>query len=74
MSSARNPIRYPNFGSRPFMTRRAWWLVVLNIFIPGSAQVLAGSRVPGRFGLRATLIFLALVEGTGTADAAHRGH
>jgi LCP family protein required for cell wall assembly len=37
------------------MTRRAWFLVVLNIFIPGSAQVLAGDRRLGRFGLGATL-------------------
>ncbi|WP_241978418.1 LCP family protein [Cryobacterium sp. Hz9] len=51
------------------MTRRAWWLVVLNIFIPGSAQVLAGSRALGRFGLRATLCFLALVVVTGAAYA-----
>ena len=69
MSSARSPIRYPNVGSRTFMTRRAWWLIVLNIFIPGSAQVLAGSRALGRFGLRATLIFLAVVVVTGAAYA-----
>jgi len=69
MSSVRSPIRYPNSGSQTFMTRRAWWLVVLNIFIPGSAQVLAGSRALGRFGLRATLTFLALVVVTGTAYA-----
>lgn len=69
MSSARSPIRYPNVGSRTLMTRRAWWLIVLNIFIPGSAQVLAGSRALGRFGLRATLIFLAVVVVTGAAYA-----
>ncbi|WP_105034027.1 LCP family protein [Cryobacterium aureum] len=51
------------------MTRRAWWLVVLNVFIPGSAQVLAGSRALGRFGLRATLCFLAIVVVTGAAYA-----
>jgi len=61
MSSASSPIRYPNSGSRQVMTRRAWWLVVLNIILPGSAQVLAGSRGLGRFGLRATLTFLGLV-------------
>lgn len=43
------------------MTKRAWWLVILNILLPGSAQVLAGSRGLGRFGLRATLSFLILV-------------
>ena len=61
MTSASSPIRYPNSGSRQVMTRRAWWLVVLNIILPGSAQVLAGSRGLGRFGLRATLTFLGLL-------------
>jgi LCP family protein required for cell wall assembly len=37
------------------MTRRGWWLVLLNFLLPGSAQVLAGSRRLGRFGLGATL-------------------
>lgn len=41
------------------MTRRAWFLVVLNILLPGSAQVLAGSRRLGRFGLGATLALWA---------------
>ena len=26
------------------MTRRAWWLLGLNLLIPGTAQLLAGSR------------------------------
>lgn len=50
-----NPIRYPDTASSPLMTRRAWWLVVINFLIPGSAQVLAGNRKLGRFGLGATL-------------------
>ncbi|MBG6058534.1 LCP family protein required for cell wall assembly [Cryobacterium sp. MP_M3] len=47
------------------MTKRAWWLVLLNFVLPGSVQVLAGSRRLGRFGLRATftLLFLAVVAG-----------
>jgi LCP family protein required for cell wall assembly len=36
------------------MTRRAWWLVVLNLLIPGSAQLLAGNRRLGKFGVTAT--------------------
>ncbi len=57
-----NPIRYPNTGSRDVMTRRGWWLVVLNLLIPGSAQVLAGNRRLGRFGLVTTLIlWLAVI-------------
>ena len=63
MSLAASPIRYPDLGSRTVMTRRAWWLVVLNVLIPGSVQVLAGDRKLGRFGLGATLTlwFLAVV-------------
>jgi len=50
------------------MGRRAWWLVAMNVLVPGSAQVLAGSRRLGRFGLGATLVswFLVLVA-TGLA-------
>ena len=63
MSLAASPIRFPDAASRTVMTRRAWWLVVLNFLIPGSAQVLAGDRKLGRFGLGATLTlwFLAIV-------------
>lgn len=50
-----SPIRNPDLGAPALMTRRAWWLVALNFLIPGSAQVLAGSRKLGRIGLAATL-------------------
>ena len=43
------------------MTKRAWWLVGLNVLIPGSAQVLAGNRRLGRFGLGATLVLWVLL-------------
>ena len=59
--SASNPVRDPDTRSRPLMTKRAWWLVVLNILIPGSAQVLAGNRRAGRFALGATLLLWVLV-------------
>jgi polyisoprenyl-teichoic acid--peptidoglycan teichoic acid transferase len=61
MSLAASPIRFPDVASRTVMTRRAWWLVVLNFLIPGSAQVLAGDRKLGRFGLGATLTMWFLV-------------
>jgi len=54
--SASQPVRYPDARSSEIMTRRAWWLVLLNVLIPGSAQVLAGNRRLGRFGLGATLV------------------
>ncbi|WP_233198106.1 LCP family protein [Cryobacterium sp. Y50] len=59
MSSVTDPIRHPNSGSTRIMTTRAWWLVGLNFVLPGSAQVLAGNRRLGRFGLGATLILVA---------------
>jgi LCP family protein required for cell wall assembly len=45
------------------MTKRAWWLVGLNVLIPGSAQILAGNRRLGRFGAGTTftLWVLALI-------------
>ena len=59
--SAPNPVRNPDTRSRPLMTKRAWWLVILNLFIPGSAQVLAGNRRAGRFALGATMVLWVLV-------------
>ena len=55
------PLRHPDTSAREVMTRRAWWLVVLNVLIPGSAQVLAGNRRLGRIGLAATLTLWVLV-------------
>jgi LCP family protein required for cell wall assembly len=43
------------------MSRRGWWLVVLNLFVPGSAQVVAGNRRLGRFGLGTTILFWLLL-------------
>ncbi|MCU1425256.1 MAG: LytR family transcriptional regulator [Microbacteriaceae bacterium] len=55
-----SPIRFPDTKSPATMTRRAWWLVCLNLFIPGSAQLLAGSRRLGRIGIVATLVAWAV--------------
>ncbi|MET1051519.1 MAG: LCP family protein [Mycetocola sp.] len=57
---AASPIRHPDLRATSLMTRRAWWLVVLNFVIPGSVQVLAGNRKLGRFGLAATLVMWLL--------------
>lgn len=54
-------LRDPDRTDSSFMTKRAWWLVVLNLLVPGSAQVLAGDRRLGRFGLAATLVLWVLV-------------
>lgn len=50
------PLRNPDASDTAQMTKRAWWLVVLNILLPGSAQVLAGNRRLGRIGVAATLV------------------
>lgn len=49
------PIRNPDTASAPLMTKRARWLVVLGFIIPGLAQLLAGNRRLGRFGLIVTV-------------------
>ncbi|KQM25583.1 transcriptional regulator [Frigoribacterium sp. Leaf8] len=54
------PVRHPDATSEPFMTKRAWVLVLLNVVVPGSAQVLAGNRRLGRWGLASTLVFWAV--------------
>ncbi|MFE1645666.1 LCP family protein [Microbacterium sp. P01] len=59
------PLRHPDHSSRQVMARRGWWLVGMNFLIPGSAQILAGSRKLGRFGLGSTLLLWVLVILTG---------
>ncbi|MAP62880.1 MAG: transcriptional regulator [Microbacterium sp.] len=54
------PLRYPDATSETVMSRRGWWLVGMNFLLPGSAQVLAGSRRLGRIGLTATLAMWVL--------------
>ena len=55
-----SPIRHPDAQSPVIMGRRAWWLVGLGILIPGSPQLLAGSRRLGRFGVGSTFVLWAL--------------
>jgi len=59
-SAATLPMRHPDIASAALMTRRAWWLVLVGFLIPGSAQVLAGSRRLGRIGLGATITMWVL--------------
>lgn len=61
------PIRYPDAESAPLMNKRARWLVLLGFVLPGSAQVLAGNRRLGRFGLAATgfALLLLVLAGVG---------
>lgn len=39
------------------MHRRAWWLLLLTVLVPGSAQLVAGNRRLARFGITATISF-----------------
>ncbi|MFV0374972.1 LCP family protein [Microbacterium sp.] len=55
------PLRNPDTSSREVMTRRGWWLVVMNFVLPGSAQLLAGNRRLGRIGIVATIAAWAAV-------------
>ena len=55
------PLRYPDVAIPRLMGRRAWWLVVLGIVLPGSAQIVAGRKLFGRFGAIMTTLFWALV-------------
>lgn len=66
-------LRHPDRADTAFMTQRAWWLVGLNLLVPGSAQVLAGNRRLGRFGLGATLVFWGLVVVVGVLALVARG-
>ncbi|EAR24838.1 cell envelope-related transcriptional attenuator [marine actinobacterium PHSC20C1] len=69
--SAASSLRQPADRSAATMTKRAWWLLGLNVLIPGSAQLLAGNRKLGRFGVVASLIFVLLVAaGIGLSAAA----
>ena len=60
MTSA-SPVRNPDLRDTGAMTKRGWILVVLNLLIPGSAQMLAGSRRLGRFGVGSTFSLWAIV-------------
>ncbi|WP_405217570.1 LCP family protein [Agrococcus sp. Ld7] len=57
---AGTPLRTPDDRNPLVMRRRGWWLVLIGFLLPGSAQVLAGNRRLGRFGLAATIALLVL--------------
>ena len=56
-----DPIRYPASAPAPVRTKRAFLLILLTLFVPGSAQIAAGDRKLGRIALRVTLTVWALV-------------
>ncbi|MDR6557056.1 LCP family protein required for cell wall assembly [Arthrobacter pascens] len=56
-----DPVRYPASAAEPVRTKRAFLLILLTLFVPGSAQIAAGDRKLGRIALRVTLTVWALV-------------
>jgi LCP family protein required for cell wall assembly len=58
---SQNALRGADPRSPEVMGKRAWWLVGLNILVPGSAQVLAGNRRFGRFAMSFSIILWVLV-------------
>ncbi|MBT2555131.1 LCP family protein [Arthrobacter sp. ISL-5] len=50
-----DPVRNPASAPEPVRTRRAFLLILLTLFVPGSAQIVAGDRKLGRIALRVTL-------------------
>ena len=61
--SLTSPIRNPDLHDAAVMGRRAWWLIILSLLIPGSAQLLAGNRRLGRilFGTWLALFLIGVV-------------
>ncbi len=56
-----SPLRHPDTRDPAVMSRRAWWLLGLNLLVPGSAQLLAGDRRLGRFAVGATFVLWGIV-------------
>ncbi|AJT40417.1 LCP family protein [Psychromicrobium lacuslunae] len=56
-----NPVRYPQSANAPMRTKRAFLLLILSLFVPGSAQLVAGNRRLGRIALRITIAIWVLV-------------
>ena len=56
-----DPVRHPGSAASPVRTKRAFVLILLTLFVPGSAQIVAGDRRLGRRALRVTLAAWALI-------------
>ena len=54
---ANTPFRDVDKASSGQMAKRAWWIVLLNFLVPGSAQVVGGNRKLGRLGILFTFGF-----------------
>ncbi|MCH4249478.1 MAG: LCP family protein [Microbacteriaceae bacterium] len=64
-NSIETPLKTPDVTDRQLMSRRAWWLIVLNFLIPGLPQLLVGHRRLGRIGLTFWLLLVAAAVAAG---------
>jgi LCP family protein required for cell wall assembly len=51
------PFRNVDRADSRQLVKRAWWIIALNLFVPGSVQVVAGNKKFGRIGILFTLGF-----------------
>lgn len=68
-SAEESLLRFPDLRAPSLMARRGWWLILLNLVIPGSVQLLAGDRRLGRFGVTVTFASWALLAVAGATAA-----
>jgi LCP family protein required for cell wall assembly len=47
------------------LLKRAWWIIALNLFVPGSVQIVAGNKRFGRLGIIFTLSFWLFLVAAG---------
>lgn len=62
---APSPLRQPETISSPQRSKRALILVLLTIFFPGGAQLVAGNRKLGRIAVSITMLCLGGGAGAG---------
>jgi LCP family protein required for cell wall assembly len=71
MSSSRNsreintPFRNVERADSRQLLKRAWWIIALNLFVPGSVQIVAGNKKFGRLGIIFTLSFWLFLVAAG---------
>lgn len=56
-----DPVRFPEGATHPVLKKRAFFLLLLTLVLPGSAQIAAGDRSLGRRTLKVTLTVWAVV-------------
>jgi LCP family protein required for cell wall assembly len=70
---ASDPLRQLEGAPEPLRRRRAWWLLLLTLVLPGSAQIVAGNRRLGRLAVRVVVGVLAAVVLLGLVALVDRG-